>query len=182
MKTAISALRRGLLIAYPTEAVFGLGCDPDNLQAVSSLLALKQRPQEKGLILVAATVDQLAPYIDLDGLSESQRDRVLGSWPGPYTWVVPKHPQVPAWLSGQFSTLAVRVSAHPVVQALCLAYGGPIVSTSANLSSEPPCRTAAEVELQLGSALGAVVDGACGPSRNPTQIRDAVTNQLLRAG
>ncbi|MFD2096211.1 Sua5/YciO/YrdC/YwlC family protein [Corallincola platygyrae] len=177
---ALLALQQQQLIAYPTEAVFGLGCDPDSEAAVNKLLELKQRPIEKGLILVAASVEQLTDYIALDTLDEQQWKRIEASWPGPNTWVIPKQVGVPEWLSGKFDSLAVRVSAHPVVQELCLAYGKPIVSTSANLTGEPPCRTYTEVKAQLGDRLGAIVDAPCGPSSNPTQIRDALTNQVLR--
>lgn len=179
-KTAITALKEGLLIAYPTEAVFGIGCDPDNLSAVQSLLELKQRPMEKGLILVAASPEQLEPYVDFSALNEAHLKAVLASWPGPHTWVVPKKPQTPVWLSGQFDSLAVRVSAHPQVQALCQAYGKPLVSTSANLTGQSPGRRAADVQQELGAKLACVVEGECDLNSNPTQIRDARTLAVLR--
>lgn len=181
LKTAVTALEQGFLIAYPTEAVFGIGCDPDSELAVHQLLELKQRPIEKGLILVAASPKQLESYVDFSALDKQQLETVLSSWPGPNTWVMPKKPATPAWLTGQFNTLAVRVSAHPQVQALCLAYGKPIVSTSANLTGHPPGRSKAEVEQALGERLAYIVDGAVDLNANPTQIRDARTGQLIRA-
>ena len=125
---AVAALRQQQVIAYPTEAVFGLGCDPLAEAAVMKLLAIKQRPVEKGLILVAANFEQLKDYIDLDKLSAERLSEIEATWPGPYTWVMPSKPTVPKWLTGQFDSIAVRVSAHPSVQALCVEFNGPITS------------------------------------------------------
>ena len=178
----IQTLNQGKLIAYPTEAVFGLGCDPDNERAVKSLLDLKKRPMSKGLILIASSTEQLSPYVDFSQLNPEQSQRVMDSWPGPHTWVLPKTERVRSWLSGQFDTLAVRVSAHPVVRSLCDEYGKPIVSTSANLSGDEPCRMVEEVSQKLGEWLGFIVEGECDPDANPSEIRDARTNQILRKG
>ena len=177
----IAALENQQVIAYPTEAVFGLGCDPDSEQAVKQLLALKQRPWEKGLILIAADYAQLAPYIDDGALNEQQRAAIFASWPGPVTWVIPAKPQTPALLTGRFSSLAVRVSDHPLVQQLCRQFGKPLVSTSANLSGEEPCRTVAEVMQQFGDAFPVLV-GNVGGRLNPSEIRDALTGELIRQG
>ncbi|MBW8192786.1 Sua5/YciO/YrdC/YwlC family protein [Neiella marina] len=176
----IAALHQSGVIAYPTEAVFGLGCDPDNEAAVMALLAIKQRPVEKGLILVAANREQLAAYVDFAALTSAQLARVEATWPGPHSWVIAKQPKVPTFLSGQFDSLAVRVSAHPEVQKLCLAFGKPLVSTSANFTGQPPCRTTAEVDTQMGHLLAAIQPGDCDINANPSQIRDAKSNQILR--
>ena len=177
----IDQLHQQQVIAYPTEAVFGLGCDPDSESAVMALLALKQRPVEKGLILIAADYMQLLPYIADHALSAEQRERMFASWPGPVTYVVPALPQTPRWLTGRFDSLAVRVSDHPDVQALCRGFGKPLVSTSANLSGEPPCRTAAEVALQFGPQFP-VLQAETGGRRNPSEIRDAISGELIRQG
>lgn len=178
----VAALRQEEVIAYPTEAVFGVGCDPDSEQAVMKLLALKQRPVEKGLILIAANYEQLAPYIDDSQLTAEQKQRIFDSWPGPVTWVMPTKPGVPRFLTGQFDTIAVRVTDHPLVQALCLAFGKPLTSTSANLTGQEPGRTVAEVELQLGDRLAAILQGDTGGRENPSEIRDARTGQIFRQG
>lgn len=177
----LMALNDGQVIAYPTEAVFGLGCDPDNEQAVQSLLDLKQRPWDKGLIVIAAHYQQLESYIDDTSLSKQQRLQILSGWPGPITWIMPASKRTPKWLTGQFRSLAVRVSDHPVVQQLCLAYGKPIVSTSANLSGQPPARTAAEVFSQFGKDFP-TINLPVGDRSNPSEIRDAMTGQLIRQG
>jgi len=180
ISNAVTALQNQHVIAYPTEAVFGLGCDPMNEKAVQRLLSIKQRPVEKGLILIAANLAQLNDYVDLTPLSTAQIDHINQTWPGPATWVMPAKVQVPKWLTGQFDSIAVRVSAHPTVRALCLAFGGPITSTSANLTGLTPCVTAAEVNRQLASLLGAVVDEPVGGLAQPTTITDALTGKVYR--
>lgn len=174
-----SALRAGQVIAYPTEAVFGLGCDPDSLPAVAQLLSYKQRLVTQGLILVAADYSQLQPYIDEDRLPEAAKQRLLASWPGPINWVVPASINTPGWLTGRFNNLAVRVSAHPLVHQLCQTFGKPVTSTSANIIGKPPCRTAAAVRAQWGDQLF-ILSGEVGGERNPCEIRDAMTNDCLR--
>ncbi len=177
----VAALRREQVIAYPTEAVFGLGCDPDSEAAVSTLLNIKQRPWTKGLILIAADYQQLSPYIDDTQLTQTQLERVFARWPGPVTWVMPARRQTPRWLTGQFTTLAVRVTAFAPVIQLCLAFGKPLVSTSANLSGTPPARSAAEVRQQFGHDFP-VMDLEVGGRLNPSEIRDALTGELIRHG
>jgi L-threonylcarbamoyladenylate synthase len=180
IQQAVDAVRDGGVIAYPTEAVYGLGCDPDNIQAVQKILYLKQREKSKGLILIASDVEQLLPY--LARLPEEAKHRVLASWPGPFTWLWPARESTSDWLRGDFSTLAVRVSAHPLVRELCQAVGKPLVSTSANLSGQPPARTAAEVFEQFDDSIDFVLEGQVGPSTSPTEIRDALTGKLIRGG
>lgn len=181
LDACVSQLNHQAVIAYPTEAVFGLGCDPDSESAVMALLALKQRPVEKGLILIAADYAQLEPYVSDRELSVIQRERMFSCWPGPVTFVVPVPPQTPRWLTGQFDSLAIRVSDHPDVQALCRAFGKPLVSTSANLSGQPPCRTAEEVMQQFGADFP-VLRGKTGGRQNPSEIRDVISGDLIRQG
>ena len=181
VQRAVVALNNKEVIAYPTEAVFGVGCDPDSEEAVMNLLALKQRPVGKGLILIAASFEQLQPYIDDSMLSEEQRAAIFSRWPGPVTFVFPAKASTPGWLTGRFNSLAVRVTDHPVVIELCKAYGKPLVSTSANLSGEPPCRTTAEVIAQFGDDFP-VVDAQTGGRLNPSEILDALTGERFRQG
>lgn len=171
-------LRRGGIVAYPTEAVFGLGCDPRNETAITKLLQLKQRDPAKGLILIAANAEQLDPW--LQPLDATAQSRVQPTWPGPTTWVLPARAEVSPLLRGAHGTLAVRVTAHPVASALCLAFGGALVSTSANIAAEPPARDASTVLAIFGAALDGVLDGAVGGQLNPTEIRDGHTGSVLR--
>lgn len=177
---AVACLRAGGVIACPTEAVWGLGCDPMDEAAVRRLLAIKQREVAKGLLLVAADVGQLDGLVDWDALAPGQRDAVLASWPGANTWVVPAAARVPSWITGTHDGVAVRVSAHPLVAALCRGFGGPLVSTSANAAGENPARTEAQLTPALRAAVDLVLPGATGGLDRPTPIRDARTGAVLR--
>lgn len=177
LSLAIQALKAGEVVAYPTEAVYGLGCDPFNRHALEKLFHVKQRPIEKGVILVAASVEQVLPYVELMGTE--WQDRVLASWPGPVTWVLPLKKALPDWITGGRNTVAIRVSDHPMVQALCAEFGSPIVSSSANLTGLPPAKSCKEVKEMFGEALFCV-KGLLGGLDKPTQIRDAVSGQILR--
>ncbi len=178
LKQAVRYLATGGIIAYPTEAVFGLGCDPVNAIAVARLLALKQRPWQKGLILIAANYAQLAPF--LKPLTPTIKQRVFASWPGAVTWLLPAKPEIPHWLRGQSSQLAVRVTAHPQTVALCQYWDGALVSTSANISNRSAAKTSLKVRQIFGHTLDYIVPGTIGGRQRPSEIRDALTNTLLR--
>ena len=178
---AAIALRAGGVILYPTEGVWGIGCDPFQEAAVMRLLDIKQRTVEKGVILIAADLDQLRPCLDLGALPAARLAAVLESWPGPNTWVMPATPQVPRWITGEHDSLAVRVSAHPTVVALCRAFGGPLVSTSANLSGRPAVTRREDLDPQLLARVAGVSEGETGGLTAPTPIRDARSGQSLRA-
>lgn len=177
---AAALLRAGGVIAYPTEGVWGIGCDPRDEAAVRRLLAIKQREVAKGLILVAADERQLAGYIAMQALDASGRDAVRASWPGPHTWIVPASPDAPCWITGAHEGIAVRVSAHPQVVALCNAFDGAIVSTSANLSTLPAPRTRDALDAALLARIDGVLEGETGGLREPTPIRDARSGARLR--
>ena len=181
LEEVVAALRRGGVIAYPTEAVWGLGCDPFDEVAVMRLLAIKQREVGKGLILIAGALPQLDGLLDWDALSAARRDAVLASWPGPSTWIVPATPRVPRWITGDHDGVAVRVSAHPLVAALTAAHGGPLVSTSANLSGRPPAFTRGDLDPELLARLDALAPGETGGQTAPSTIRDARSGAVLRA-
>lgn len=178
LHAAARAIQAGGIVAYPTEAVYGLGCDPRNETAVRRLLALKRRPLHKGLILIAADFAQLAPF--LQPLSASDQERLAATWPGPCTWLIPARPTTPCWLRGRHDTLAVRITAHPLAAALCRACGYPLVSTSANRSGRPPARTVLAVRRQLGCDLDDLLPGLTGGAAKPTEIRDLRTGQVVR--
>jgi L-threonylcarbamoyladenylate synthase len=178
LQTAIATLKQGGILAYPTEAVWGLGCDPFNQQAVLKLLALKQRPMAKGLILIAAIVEQVEPYLQL--LTPQERQRVVDSWPSANTWIVPVEPTFPEWIRGEHLSVAVRVSAHPPVQALCNAFGGVIISTSANITGQATAQHPDEIARIFGNELSYILPAELGGNKNPSQIRDARTGAVLR--
>ncbi|MEO6155249.1 MAG: Sua5/YciO/YrdC/YwlC family protein [Thermomonas sp.] len=180
IRQAAHLLHHGGVIAYPTEAVWGLGCDPRNEAAVLRLLALKQREVDMGLILIAANEAQLAPHIDMTALDDAQRANVRASWPGPHTWVVPASTDAPAWITGAHSGIAVRVSAHPTVIALCNAFGGALVSTSANRTGQPAPSTRDALDAVIVAGVDAVSSGETAGLLRPTTIRDARSGGTLR--
>jgi L-threonylcarbamoyladenylate synthase len=162
-----------------------LGCDPFDEAAVRRLLAIKQRPVDKGLILIAGTLGQLDGLVDWERLPPGRRSAVLASWPGPNTWIVPATTRVPDWVAGkhpgEHRGVAVRVSAQPSVVALCRAFGGPLVSTSANLSGQPPAFRRDALDPVLLARIDGVAAGETGGDAAPTAIRDALTGAQLRA-
>ena len=176
----VAELRLGSIIAYPTEAVYGLGCDPFNHNAVTQLLMLKKRSLEKGFILIASTWKQVASLtqpIDPKALA-----RVFQSWPGPFTWVFPASSKVPSWIRGKHPTTAIRVTDHPIAKLLCHRFGGPIVSTSANREGENPIRNVRMFRMIFGKQINKILEGPLGLSHRPTEIRDAITGEVLRTG
>lgn len=179
LRRAVRALREGGVIAYPTEAVWGLGCDPRDRDAVERLLAIKQRDWRKGLILIADNFEQLWPFIA--DPNTSKLEPAIASWPGPATWLMPASSSAPRWITGGRDRIAVRVTAHPLASALCRAHGGPIVSTSANRSKRPALKTRLQVQRQFASAVDCIVAGALGGLERPTSIRDLETGQVVRA-
>jgi L-threonylcarbamoyladenylate synthase len=182
IQQAAQVLRAGGVIAYATEAVFGLGCDPQNSQALSKLLHLKQRSPNKGLILIAANEQQLHPYLAHSSITQEMWQQVRATWPGPVTWLLPVAEQVSPLLRGEHDTLAVRVSAHPQVRSLCEAFAGAIVSTSANVSAQPPATNVDEVRTQFDDQLDLILLGQTSGAAKPSEIRDAQTGKILRPG
>ena len=178
-RKAARILRRGGVVAYPTEAVYGLGCLPENAAGVERILRLKKRDPGMGFILVAADFEQLAAYIA--PLSSADLKKLHKSWPGPITWIVPATDNVPKWLTGGRNTIAVRVSAAPPVVSLCDACESALVSTSANISGRPATRTALATRKQFGLDIDFIVPGRVGSDPAPTEIRDLATGSTVRS-
>lgn len=178
IKKSVEILQEGGIVAYPTEAVYGLGCDPGNEAAVLRLVELKQRSIKKGLILIAASWKQIAPF--LAPIPPARLEQVQKTWPGAVTWIFPATALVPEWIKGEHTTVAVRVVAHPIAREICEAFGKPIVSTSANHEGEPPARDAAMVVKMFDDEIDYVVPGDTTGLENPTPIYDALTGIILR--
>lgn len=185
IKRAAEVIWAGGVIAYPTEAVWGLGCDPDNEQACLKLLQIKQRPVEKGMILIAGCLEQFSHL--LAPLTSGQQSALVAGWQqqhktGAVTFLVPDplH-QVPGWVKGQHPAVALRVSRHPLVRALCAAVGGALVSTSANISGKPPARSRLMLAKQFGTQLDCILPGELGGENKPSRIIDLETGQTVRA-
>ncbi|MCV2525463.1 MAG: Sua5/YciO/YrdC/YwlC family protein, partial [Candidatus Lightella neohaematopini] len=149
----VIALRNKKVIAYPTESVFGLGCDPDYEITVKKILALKNRSIEKGLILVASHYKQIKKYIDETKITTDIRKKLFSSWPGPISWALPANDNTPRWLTGKYTKLVVRISNFLPVKLICQKFGKAIVSTSANISQQSPARTVKEVYKLFGSRV-----------------------------
>lgn len=172
-------LVEGGLIAYPTEGVYGLGCDPWNREAVTRLLRLKRRSPNLGLILIASEFRQLLSFID--PLPDERMKQVLWSWPGAVTWLLPASPNCPWWIRGNHPNVAVRVTAHPVAATLCRVFEGPLVSTSANPTNSPPALTRMQVRRYFHRVRDLlIVPGPLGSHKGATPIFDARSGHCLR--
>lgn len=199
-------LQQGQLLAYPTESVWGIGCDPFNQQAVEQLLAIKQRPLEKGMIVLTDSVSRLTAL--LSNLNDEQRQLVLDSWCSDsnsdsvfdcdvdsqqaHTWLLPLSENlpvsIPAWITGAHHSVAVRVIDHPLVQQLCRQvvsvhnpYGF-VVSTSCNPSGQPPALTLSQAQAYFSDSNEQVgyLKGETLGYQLPSQISNARTGQVIR--
>lgn len=178
LNDVIKILSEGGIIAYPTEAVYGLGCDPFNDNAIQQLLKIKKRSYEKGLIVIASEWCQLESLVE--PISNDRMAQVQATWPGPVTWLFPAKPSLSIWLRGNHETIAVRVTAHLLAKKLCQLFGKPLVSTSANREGQVPSRSAKEVETMFGTEIDKIVSGEVGNLVQPTEIRDARTGAIVR--
>lgn len=179
LSKAINALSNGEIIAYPTETVFGFGCDPKNQAALLKLMQLKQRDPNKGLILLSADLDFLSPYIDEKALSAQEWQQLKTPAKTPTTFIVPKSAALSPLISGAFDGVAIRISKHPIVVALSNALQSPIISTSANRSGCDPCLSKTEIEQQFGADF-LILDGAIDPNARPSLIVDLKSQTRLR--
>ena len=168
----------GGVIAYPTETVYGLGCDPLNIDAVTTILQLKQRDVGKGLILVGGCLSHLAPYVAPD--QRTLLPLLDSHTTAPTTWLMPAHPDAPEWITGGRPSIALRIARHPVAMQLCRSLDGALVSTSANPSGRPPARTALQVRRYFRDALDYIVASHVGLSGRPSDIRDAISGTVIR--
>ncbi len=178
IRQAVSHLKTGGVIAYPTETVYGLGCDPLDSNAVQRILNLKQRPQKKGLILIAASLDQLQAFINVT--DPNLLDKLAQTRTRPTTWICPLNSNTPQWLSGDHKTIAVRISQHPVVQPLCRQFGGAIVSTSANLAGLAPARSMLMLRRYFSDQLDFILTGADNKQSRPSSILNLSNGKVIR--
>tara|TARA_B100000989_G_C19519104_1_gene463175 strand:- start:48 stop:1403 length:1356 start_codon:yes stop_codon:yes gene_type:complete len=170
-------LNQGFVIAYPTEGVWGLGCNPMDEDAVNRLCKLKERNIDEGLILVSSNQDHLAKF--LFGLEYKLIKKAHSKWPGPHTWVVPANPEVPKWIKGMHETVALRWSDHSTIARITSAFGGPICSTSANIRGQKAAKTKQEVKDIFGEKVY-FVDGDLGDSQGATSMQNLETDEWLR--
>jgi len=177
---AAELLRAGRIIAYPTEAVFGLGCDPANESAVRDLLSLKDRHESAGLVLIASEFSQLKPWVA--DINEPLKNKAMQTWPGPVTWLFPRAASVPDYVAGKHDTIAVRITAHEPSRKLCKAFGSALISTSANPTASQPARSVEEVHEYFGVQIQGILSGPLGDSGKPSEIRDLASGKIIRQG
>lgn len=181
---AAECLKQGHVLAYPTEAVWGLGCDPFNELAFLEILHLKQRPIEKGVILLAAQIAQVEHL--LEPLSTEMRKKVIDSWSHrspterATTWLLPAGDTIPTWIKGNHPKVAVRVTNHPLCVALCNTFHGFIVSTSANPTGEKPALSLQQANQYFSNQID-YLNGDLGLSQEASRIIDAETGEIIRA-
>ena len=184
LQLAVETLRKGDVLAYPTEAVWGLGCDPYQEQAFNKILKLKQRPIEKGVILLSENIERIEDL--LAPLDQHIRKQIIESWQPlkaqqrATTWLLPVSDAIPKWIYGQHDRVAIRVTQHPLCQQLCKAADHLIVSTSANPAGLSPAISSIEVEQYFHNQV-TILNGSLGESPEPSRILDAVTGQIIRA-
>lgn len=178
IKQAVSVLQQGGVIAYPTEYCFGLGCDPTNKDAVQRILDIKNRSVAQGLILIAADTEQVKVFADIQ--ASPLQSEILASWPGPVTWTLPTLSTTPHWISGEHSTIAMRITAHKLSSQLCQQFSSAIVSTSANRHGQPEVRNADQVVSHLGNDIDYIVNSPVGDATQASKIKDGMTGAVLR--
>lgn len=176
IRQAARSVLTGNIIAYPTEAVYGLGCDPYQQHAVFNLLTLKNRPVDKGLILVGSALSQFNDFIE--PLSNEHQQQISSQTAT--TWLAPAA-HAPYWLRGRFGTLAIRLSAHPLVKTLCSTLGQPLVSTSANPAGKNPAKKYLQVQHYFHNEVDIILRDKTGSLTKPTEIRDLISQQVIRA-
>lgn len=177
IRHAAYCVRHGGVIVYPTETVYGLGCDPRCEAAVERINQIKRRPAGKGLILLAGDLRQLDDFIDV--ASPRDRDLIRNS-AQPTSWVVPARPDAPDWITGGGDTVAVRVSDHAVVHELCTQLGFALVSTSANPAGRRPARNALELRRCFAGIVDAMLVSAGAGSGTPSRIVRLADRSLVR--
>jgi L-threonylcarbamoyladenylate synthase len=173
-------LRAGGVIAYPTEGVYGLGCDPRNELALRRILRIKGRAEHKGLILIGSSEAQLWEYAN--EVDEARMAMVRSTWPGPVTWIFPARNELSNLITGGRKTVAVRVTSHPGAAALCAAFGGALVSTSANFSGAKAARSRLRVQCALADQIDGIAPGRVGKRGGPSEIRDLANASMVRGG
>jgi len=176
IRHAAHVIRNGGIIAYPTDTIYGLGCDPYNAQAVLNINLLKQRPQNKQFILLAGDITQIKPLIVLD---EEQQARITQT-NQPTSWIADASSQAPVWLTDQDNTLSIRVSKNAFIKKLCVALGHAIISTSANPSAKKPARNSLELHQYFHGRVDKILASHQKLNARPSKIIRLCDNRVIR--
>jgi len=182
VREAAEAVLRGGVIAFPTDTVYGLSCSLMDPAAVEFIYRLKKRPSHLSVIALLPEPDAVHPLVD--ALPEVGEALMKRFWPGPLSIIFKASSLVPLRLHGERGTIALRVPRHPLCQALLEAVGGPLVSSSANLSGEPPCADADEIRRVFGNQIDVLLDGGPSPASVPSTVVDVSSGrvELVREG
>jgi len=175
----ISKLKRGAVIAYPTETVWGLGCLPNNQEALQKLAEIKQRSVKKGFILVSPNINFCLPYIK-EAFHQQAKENITLNLEKPTTWLVPKSSTTSSLISGQFHTVAIRISPHPFITDICNQLNMPLTSTSANLHSRPSLNSAIGIQRFLGDRVKHIVHGYKSGLGQASTIIDLQSKRIIR--
>ncbi len=178
---AADIIRAGGVVAMPTESCYGLACNPLALKAVRRIMKMKRRPANKGVILIADHISRFSRFTMPNKIPHKMMEKMLQTWPGANTWIVPCAPQVSPFLRGDYRSIAIRVTAHKGARELCRRAQTALVSTSANRANRAALRSYAAVFQVFGAELDGVVEGRIGADKRPSRIQDAVTDHILRA-
>ena len=170
----VAALKDGEVVAYPTEGVWGIGCDPSNEEALKKLISLKKRSRGKGFILISSELLHFKKYAEV----EDNKTKLMSKWPGPHTWIVPAL-EISPLLSGGKKTIALRLSEHKETVNICNAFGGAIVSTSANKEGDKTPSSPEEIKEIFPGIK--VMQGELGGLNKPSKIEDLVTGEVIRS-
>ncbi len=172
--SVVNSLKKGEVVAYPTEGVWGLGCDPSNEKAITRLLNMKGRSESKGLILIGSNLEQFSKFIEV----EKYKDKLLEKWPGHHTWLVPPKSETSKLITGNNEKIALRLSSHKNVVELCEEFKGAIISSSANKENAPTPGSPDEIKGVFPDIK--VLIGELGGQSQPSRIEDLLTGELIR--
>ncbi len=181
LSEALRILSEGGIVGFPTETFYGLAADPFNALAIQRLYALKRRRRDKPVLLLLSDLEEVVRWVE--EIPEVAQKLMERFWPGPLTLVFKARPEIPSWITAETGTVALRVSSHPLARELPRLFGNPITGTSANLSEEPPARTAEEVAHYFPE-IDLILDGGPTPGGLPSTLVSVVGDkiQVLRPG
>ncbi|WP_343182452.1 Sua5/YciO/YrdC/YwlC family protein [Buchnera aphidicola] len=175
----IHLLKKNKIIAYPTESVFGLGCNPDNEKTVMKLIKLKKRKKNKGFILISDNYNKFIPYIDEDRLSYAKKCDLISSKHDFVTFLVPAKNTISQLITGYSDLVAIRIVHYSILKKLCYFFKKPIISTSANISGMSAARSKEDVLKYFGLSFP-VLFGDIGKFNYPSKIINIMTGECIR--
>ena len=175
----INAVSEGAVFGYPTDTIWGFGCHPLIASSVSRLLQIKNRPADKGLILLSSRLEYCLAYIDVN---DKDMDVIAQIPNHPTTWLVPASDLCPIWIRGNHPTVAIRITGHPLIQKLCDGLQSPLVSTSANRRGRSNARNRIQMQKQFGTELDAIISGFStgGDSASEIKLLDCGSTSRMR--